>query len=406
MKTLRYAAAAAIALVPAVAMAGPKTASGTSANGVTWTAESRIVGQTSTGTAAAGGNPLYFARNNQGYSGVVGLLMEYNDGSAFVCSGSLTYNNRIVTAGHCVSNGAANDVNGKAAGLVRTSAFFLDQSASVADNQYYFGGPGITEIEISGYNVNSLYTGEVIDQNDIAVLTLAEAAPAYAQAYGIYTGGDLTGVDFNVAGYGGRSTVGGAVGVNAATGRRRQGDNRYDFAWGDAEFNGLFTNYDPECNNPPGSDPDGGTNWFCGYADIEYSYISDFDNGSPSNDASCYAAVLIGGVTPSGKFCNLGRGATEVSIAGGDSGGPGFVNGKISSVNSYGLSFGPAYGDFNPGLNSSWGEMNGFVPTFIHAKFLADAVPEPSTWTLMILGFGMVGGAMRRKTKLDARYAF
>lgn len=29
---------------------------------------------------------------------------------------------------------------------------------------------------------------------------------------------------------------------------------------------------------------------------------------------------------------------------------------------------------------------------------LAVAVPEPSTWALMILGFGLVGGAMRRRT--------
>lgn len=406
MKTLLLAASAALVLVPAAAAAGPKSASGTSATGVNWTAESRIIGQTSTGTVAAGGNPIYFARNSQGYSGVVGLLMEYNDGSAFVCSGSLTYNNRIVTAAHCVSNGAANDVNGRAAGLVNTTAFFLDQAASVADNQYYFGGPGITEIAVSDYTVNSGYTGEVIDQNDIAVLTLSEAAPIFAQAYGIYNGGDLTGEEFNVAGFGGRSTVGGAVGVNAATGRRRQGDNRYDYAWGDEEFNDLFTTYDPACDEPAGSDPDGGTNWFCGFADIEYSYISDFDNGSPSNDTACLAAVFIGGVTPSTKFCNTGVGVKEVGIAGGDSGGPGFVNGQLASVNSYGLSFGPAYGDFNPGLNSSWGEFNGYVPTFIHAKFIADAVPEPSTWALLILGFGVVGSAMRRKNKLQARYAF
>lgn len=31
---------------------------------------------------------------------------------------------------------------------------------------------------------------------------------------------------------------------------------------------------------------------------------------------------------------------------------------------------------------------------------LAAAVPEPSTWALMIVGFGMVGGAMRRRTAM------
>ena len=33
------------------------------------------------------------------------------------------------------------------------------------------------------------------------------------------------------------------------------------------------------------------------------------------------------------------------------------------------------------------------------------AVPEPATWALMILGFGAIGGAMRRKTKASVRFA-
>jgi hypothetical protein len=35
----------------------------------------------------------------------------------------------------------------------------------------------------------------------------------------------------------------------------------------------------------------------------------------------------------------------------------------------------------------------------------AGAVPEPATWGLMILGFGLVGGAMRRRQKISLRYA-
>ena len=37
---------------------------------------------------------------------------------------------------------------------------------------------------------------------------------------------------------------------------------------------------------------------------------------------------------------------------------------------------------------------------------LAAGVPEPATWGLMILGFGMVGGAMRRRAKTTARVSF
>ena len=113
---------------------------------------------------------------------------------------------------------------------------------------------------------------------------------------------------------------------------------------------------------------------------------------------------------PAGFGCSVGLGAREVNIAGGDSGGGAFINGQIASVNSYGLSFGEDFGDFYPGLNSSWGEFSGYVPTNIHAGFIAAAqlggVPEPATWALMILGFGAVGGAMRRRNaKTSVRFA-
>jgi hypothetical protein len=33
------------------------------------------------------------------------------------------------------------------------------------------------------------------------------------------------------------------------------------------------------------------------------------------------------------------------------------------------------------------------------------AVPEPATWAMMILGMGAVGGAMRRRTRTGVTYA-
>ena len=389
MKAILYAAVAAAALVPAAAMANGRTQSGTTSDGLTWTAQSHIVGQVSTATLppASTGNPAYLATNAQGYSGVVGLLMTYDNNTAFVCSGALTAGNRIVTAAHCVSDGFNAGPNGKAPGLVSTRAFFSDGSS--ADPHFYSSPPGVTSVEVAAYHINSGYTGEVIDQNDIAVLTLASAAPKYAQVYDLFTS-DINGSTFNVAGLGTRSLVGGAegttgLGAGAGTGRRRQGDNVYDFRLG--EFYGDI----------------GGT------AEFEYSYLSDFDNGNPLNDSGC---LLFG-------RCGAFQGLKEVSIAGGDSGGPGFINGKLASVNSYGLTFGrfclvdlvngacpgPIGGDFKPGLQSSWGEMNGFVPVFIHESFIA-GVPEPSTWAMLILGFGVAGAAMRRKSKVQARYAF
>ncbi len=400
MRTVIYAALAAGIVAPSAAVAqtisvnSNKTVSGSS-HGMSWTAQSLIVGQTSTATIAGGGNPIYLAPNQNGYSGVVGMLMQYDNGSAFVCSGSLLSDRRsILTAAHCVSNGFSSNVNGRAPGLVNTSVFFYDGMSSGVDPFIYNSPPGVTTIGVSNYFVNSAYTGQVIDQNDIAVLRLATEAPAFAQGYELYTAGDLTGDMFNVAGYGTRSVVGGAEGVTgpgegAGVGRRRQGDNIFDYRWGDDAFAGFFTDEDAAGDN------------FFGSAKIDFSFISDFDNGTAPNDTSCRIALAVAGGAGA-QFCNTGLGAMEVGTAGGDSGGPQFINGKIASVTSYGLTFGTGFGDFKPGLQSSWGEFNGFVPTYIHTSFITSAVPEPSTWAMMIVGFGAIGGAMRRRSKAQA----
>lgn len=39
-------------------------------------------------------------------------------------------------------------------------------------------------------------------------------------------------------------------------------------------------------------------------------------------------------------------------------------------------------------------------------SFTASAVPEPATWALMILSFGAVGGAMRRRQSVAATVRF
>lgn len=399
MKSITYATVAAIAL--ASTGAGAKTASGAS-NGLAWTANSTIVGQTSTGTIASGGNPIYLALNGAGYSGSVGMLMTYANGNQFVCSGSLLTSGKILTAAHCVSDGFNNGPGGIANGLVRTQVLFQNADSNALDANIYAQGAGVVSIDVASYNVNIQYTGEVIDQNDIAVLTLSQAAPVWAQRYEIYTGGDLTGQEFNVNGYGRRSVIGGAEGYTgpgggAGTGRRRQGDNLYDYRLGDAAFGGFF---------------DG----FFGSAETEFSYVSDFDRDESTvggrypgeagdNNQSCFVAQAVAapGADVS-AFCSGSVGPNEVAIAGGDSGGAAFINGRIASVNSYSLTFGLGFGDYKcdpaPGncLNGSWGEMNGFVPTFIHADFI-NGVPEPSTWAMLILGFGVVGGALRRRTK-------
>lgn len=363
--TSRAASALAIA-------AGTVMLSGTASANPKWNVAKEIVGQTSTGTVVSGGDPIYVAPKPQ-WSGAVGLLMDYGAAGAFVCSGSLINRYTVVTAAHCVSDGTA-------ARPDSTTVFFY---GGQDDPALYAAGSPADRIAVSKYTVHQSYTGEVVDQNDIAVLRLAENAPDYAPAYALSNLSDLTGVDHTIAGYGVRSDTGGSVGSNLGTGRLRYADNRFDFRFGDSDFGGYWDNA-------------------FGTADTNNVWLSDFDNGTAAKDGSCNAVAtegFSGGVFASSKYCDLGRGAREGIGGGGDSGAGYFVEGKLAAVHSF------AFWYEDDESNNRFGQLKGAVSIDFHRQFIANAIPEPATWAMMVGGFGLLGGAIRRRARANVAFA-
>ncbi len=344
-----------------------------------WIAQSTVVAATSTATGGSA-DPLFWPNYSQ-HSGVLGLRMDFTPaaGDEFVCSGSLMADRiSVLTAAHCVT-----DQSGVLNLPMSTTAYFY--GGPNVDAQVYGLPGGVVTVGVSSIFVNPQYTGAVIDDNDVAVLRLSSAAPPFAQSYGLYTG-PLEGQVFNVAGYGRRGTSG-STGATLGTGVLRQGNNRFEYAFGDAAFAGAFTAE-------------------LGPLDlIGHSWVSDFDSGLAANDTSCLVVGTIAGLTGS-RYCNLGVGASEVGTAGGDSGGPQFIGGQVASVTSYSLTF-VGLGDVDCltqatcQLNSTFGEYNGFAPVYHNLAFIqgALAVPEAGSRAMLLLGLAAVGVAVRRRVR-------
>lgn len=323
-------------------------------------------------TSGDPGDPRYANAGDNLRNGVVSLFIEF-DGipvGGFLCTAAVIDDRHILTAAHCVRE--AGDTVKRlrvvfSAGLAAPT--ILDATAFSVHPAYDFWSPIL---------------GAFAD-GDVAVVELPNPLPAFIDRYDLYTTADEFGEPTRHYGHG-RS----GKGNKGATGGSdffyaRTGLNMYEATLGDFGFpsDQLLLDFDSGGNKHNAMDW-----WFSGY-------FCGPDNPNPPQAQDGKCTTFRGG-----SFPDRGFGVFEVGVAPGDSGGPGFIDGKIAGVHSFGFTHGcggagsPTNGtDFDCALNSSWGEMAGDTRVSTFAGWIEDVVTNGADTTIPELVPAAASGA-------------
>ena len=266
-------------------------------------------------------NDLAFVVNSSQFTGVVQF-----SGPEGSCSGSLLAGDdrHILTAAHCFNN--------------------ADNSANLNPNpgeyNVFFDVPtGRVIVPVEAIFIHPNWTAGQDNDNDIAIIKLAQSAPEAADRYEINTEFNEVGQTFIRVGYGVSGTGAAGEVTDETESTKRFGQNRYD-ALGD-----IF-------REPPSNDLS---------VDPGLQLAYDFDNGLPANDAF--------GVEYGINDLGVER---EIGTSVGDSGGPAFIGGKIAGVASYGFSSTPDID--NPTNNTSFGEYFADTRVSAYAGYIAQTL--------------------------------